>query len=83
MQRYNHIVAISILTDNSISASEVLTAVAFHFLGDIEFAQGHETRDHVLSHEFQDTQRVTVLDGGVIGVEVLKKVSWEIPGSSI
>ncbi len=54
----------------SISASEILEAVALHFLRDIELAQGHETRDHVLSHELQDTQRsLHILDGGVVGVD--------------
>ncbi len=58
----------------SISASEILTAVALSTsLETYEFAQDHETRDHILSRELQDTQRVTVLDGGVVGVEVLEE----------
>ncbi len=39
-------------------------------------------RDHIRSCKLQDTQRVTVLDRGVVGVEVLEECQESVVGNT-
>ena len=42
-------------------------------LGDVEFAESHETRHHVLVGELQDPERISLFDGGVVCVQVFQE----------
>ena len=59
--------------DIDISLCNALRSGTLHMLGDVEFTECSQPWHHVLIGQLQDADRIAVLNGGVVSVQVFQE----------